>query len=993
MENKIDNSINEKILRFGEGLWARIREEVPGVFTTRYWHGRLLDHAMNDPEFKVDLFRFVDVLPMLKTSEQVSRHIREYLLRKDRELPVFFSAILRAASSGLSLGFGARLIHKKIGEMGALFIAGENFRKASPLLRKLHGEGFGFTVDLLGEATLSHSEADAYQNKCLEMIDLISREVSQWPDDPVLDKNHAGSIPRGNVSIKISALDPLLDPEDPSGSVSRLKNRVLPLFRLAKENRVFVNLDLEQWEYHGIIYDLFEEVATHPDFRNWPHLGIVVQAYQKSARSDLERLESLARSRGTPFTVRLVKGAYWDYEVIRSRQYGYPCPVFTEKAETDASYETLTGFLLDRAELLHPAFASHNLRSLVHALVQAEERKLPREALEIQMLYGMAEPERKSFRSKGYRVRLYTPIGELVPGMAYLVRRLLENTSNSGFLRLTYHEKEGIHSLLAPPAPSGRDSRPSAMVPGDLRTPFENTPLSDFTRDSVRRDFSRAVEQVSQSLPIWVPTVISGKESFGQSPLNRFCPSDLDLQVSSTARSGIPEGEKAVQEAMKAWPTWRDRPVEERARLLENLADLLQKDRYDLAALQTYEVAKPWKEADADVAEAVDFCRYYARQALVELTPATRGRTPGEDNRMFYQGRGPTVVIAPWNFPLAILCGMTAAALVTGNTVLIKPSGQSGAVAYEFFKRAIRAGFPKEVVHFLPGEGKEIGEYLVRHPLVAQIAFTGSKGVGLGIVEGAGVTAVGQPQVKRVVCEMGGKNAILVDDDADLDQAVAGIIQAAFGYSGQKCSACSRVIAVGDIYEPLVRRLVDAVGSIPVTPAHRPGCRIGPVVDEHSFNRLIEVIRNPGEGVVPLYVGEAPSLKGWYVPPAIFAVQDPGHRLLKEELFGPVLAVIRASDFQEGLRLAVSTEFALTGGVYSRLPGHLEEAKLKFRVGNLYLNRGITGAFVDRQPFGGFGMSGIGTKAGGPGYLLHFADPRSVTENTLRRGFAPELLL
>ena len=451
-----------------------------------------------------------------------------------------------------------------------------------------------------------------------------------------------------------------------------------------------------------------------------------------------------------------------------------------------------------------------------------------------------------------------------------------------------------------------------------------------------------------------------------------------------------PDADAAVAAAARAWPSWRDRPVAERAMLLEKLADRLQRDRFHLAALQTFEVGKPWREADADVTEAIDFCRYYARQALVELGPRQQGSVAGEENVLFYEGRGPAVVIAPWNFPLAILCGMTAAALVAGNPVVLKPAEPASAVAYALYTRLLAVGFPPDVVHFLPGIGEEIGSYLVAHPHVAQIAFTGSKRVGLAIVEQAAKTQPGQPQVKRVVCEMGGKNAIIVDDDADLDEAVAGVLHSAFGYAGQKCSACSRAIVVGAAYGPFMARLVEACRSLTIVPAHLPACRLGPVIDAEAYNRLRDVIAHPGEGAVPVYIGAAPA-GGWYVAPAIFAVQDPAHRLLQEELFGPVLAVMQVQSFDAALTVAVSTEFALTGAVYSRTPSHLEEATQRFRVGNLYLNRGCTGALVHRQPFGGFGMSGLGTKAGGPGYLLHFADPRCVSENTIRRGFSPDV--
>jgi len=983
------------ILELGERLHKEMSGQTPGVFDRAYWEGRLMEWAMRDPAFKIDLLRFVDVLPVLEGSSQVASHVREYLLKGGRDVPALLSVALKAAASSLTAGIAARTLRANVTGMAGKFILGTNAAEAVPGLKGLwKKEGMAFTVDLLGEATTSDAEADAYRDRYLDLVENLPVEIAKWPSDPLLEHDQFGPIPRANVSVKVTAMDPYLDPADATASVDRLEKRILPLFLRAKACGTSVYLDLEQWAYHGLTLDLFERILMHPELKDWPYAGVVVQSYLRESEQDIERLADLVRRRGgTRLSVRLVKGAYWDYEVTRAAQYGLPCPVFTEKAATDVNYERLSVMLLERANQLQPAFAGHNLRSLCHALVAAKELGVPPEAFEIQMLYGMAEPERRAFRSMGYRVRLYAPVGELLPGMGYLVRRLLENTANEGFLRLSHHENVDIQALMQRPKPEHDFSLKIEPVlpPANLTTPFRNTPLAYFEDPAVTKAFGEAVAGVRASLPLRVPVVVSGKPRQDGPTMHRDCPSDPSIRVADVAMAEVAEADAAVEAAYKAWPAWRDLPVEKRAELLEALANRLTADRAELAALQCWEVGKPWREADADVAEAIDFCRYYARQALTELAPRSQGYTvPGEDNVLWYEGRGPCTVIAPWNFPLAILCGMSTAALVAGNPVLIKPSSQSAAIAYGLYQRMIDVGFPPDVVQFLPGSGRTVGARLVEHPKVAQIAFTGSKEVGLGIVETAAKTSAGAPQVKRVVCEMGGKNAILVDDDADLDEAVLGVVRSAFGYAGQKCSACSRVIAVGSAYEPFVHRFVEACTSVPSGPAHEPSTLLPPVVDAAAQKRLLDVIQNPGPGAKALFVGEAPA-KGWFVPPAVFEVTDVGHRLMQEEFFGPIVTVMKAETFEEAIELANRTEFALTGSVYSRSPAHLEHARRAFRVGNLYLNRGSTGALVDRQPFGGFRMSGIGTKAGGPNYLLFFVDPRCVTENTMRRGVVPNL--
>ncbi|HEV8062685.1 MAG TPA: aldehyde dehydrogenase family protein, partial [Gemmataceae bacterium] len=349
-------------------------------------------------------------------------------------------------------------------------------------------------------------------------------------------------------------------------------------------------------------------------------------------------------------------------------------------------------------------------------------------------------------------------------------------------------------------------------------------------------------------------------------------------------------------------------------------------------------------------------------------------------------------VIAPWNFPLAILCGMTSAALVAGNTVIMKPAEQSTVVAAQLQEIWRDAGFPPGVVQFLPGIGEEIGPTLTNHPDVAIVAFTGSRPVGLAINHQASETPPAQDHVRRVIAEMGGKNAIIVDDDADLDEAVLGVVHSAFGYQGQKCSACSRAVVLESVYDRFLARAIETTRSLRIAPAEDPGSVIGPVIDEEARRRILEFIAKGKEECKLAYAGELGALadEGFYVAPHIFADVDPKAAIAQEEIFGPVLAVIRARDVDHALAIANGTRYALTGGLYSRSPERIARIKREFRVGNLYINRKITGALVDRQPFGGFKLSGIGAKAGGPDYLQQFLLTRTITENTLRRGFAPQ---
>ena len=422
--------------------------------------------------------------------------------------------------------------------------------------------------------------------------------------------------------------------------------------------------------------------------------------------------------------------------------------------------------------------------------------------------------------------------------------------------------------------------------------------------------------------------------------------------------------------------------------MLVRAAEAMRNRRDELSGAIIREAGKPWREADGDVCEAIDFCEYYARQSVGLFEPRRMGEFLGERDEMFYQPRGVAVVISPWNFPLAICCGMVGAALATGNPVIVKPAEQTPGIAKVLCEIFWRAGAPRDVLHFVPGEGETVGAALVRDPRVSIVAFTGSKAVGLDIMAAAGVTGDEQYHLKRVVCEMGGKNAIIVDDSADLDEAVVGVRDSAFGYAGQKCSACSRAIVLDEVYDRFVERLVEASRSLVVGDPLNPATDIGPVIDDEAAEKIRSYIEiGQREGAMALQT----QADGRFIGPHIFTGITESDRLAHEEVFGPVLAVIRVKDFDEALRIANGTRYKLTGGCFSRTPTHLDRLRREFRVGNLYLNRKITGALVGRQPFGGFGLSGGGTKAGGDDYLLHFVDPRVVTENTLRRGFSPEL--
>jgi RHH-type proline utilization regulon transcriptional repressor/proline dehydrogenase/delta 1-pyrroline-5-carboxylate dehydrogenase len=442
-----------------------------------------------------------------------------------------------------------------------------------------------------------------------------------------------------------------------------------------------------------------------------------------------------------------------------------------------------------------------------------------------------------------------------------------------------------------------------------------------------------------------------------------------------------------VQLAHDHMISWRNIPSHARAHILFRTAELMRQRKAELAAWEILETGKPWREADADVAEAIDFLEFYGREMIRLGTPQRLGTEPGELNQRVFLPRGLAVVIAPWNFSLAIPTGLVSAALVSGNVVLFKPSERSPMMGYHLFTLFMEAGLPEGILQFLPG-GPEMGQALVKHPKVHLIAFTGSQTVGLNILQEASHVSAGQRHVKHVIAEMGGKNAIIVDETADLDEAVTGVLASATGYQGQKCSACSRVIVLNSVYPVFLERLKQAATNIPVGSPEHPGNRMGPLIDRRALERVrhfVQLGKKDGTCILDRQV-EGP---GYFQGPVILTNLPSSHSVVQEEIFGPVMIVLKVSTISEALELANHSPYALTGGIYSRSPANIQLARDAFDVGNLYINRPITGSLVNRQPFGGHRLSGIGRKAGGSGYLEQFMVEKIVTENTLRRGFAP----
>jgi len=997
------SSLQREIEARGERIFTLVDQHPESLFSKAGFYQRMMALSMRDEHFKVQMFRFVEVLPSLRKSGDIVQHLEEYFAGMRNGFAPVIRTGVRVAR--VVPWISAFILRRNVSGMARQFIAGKNCQDVMKTLRKRHARKIGFTVDLLGEAIVSEKEADEYAERCLDLLDCLARETRGWTNP--LEKN-SGLFPVVNLSVKISALYSQMNPADPADAIAHLAPKLRPILSRARELGAFINFDMESYAHKNITLELFKTIFTEAEFKDWPHAGIVIQAYLRDAETDLRSLIDWGRARGTRFTVRLVKGAYWDYETIKSRQNGWNCPVYFQKPESDVNFEALSRVLLENESIVTAAFGSHNVRSIAHAQAFADELGIDRSRFEFQLLYGMAGPIKRALVEMGYRVREYCPVGELLPGMSYFVRRLLENTSNEGFLRAKFSENVSAEELLRDPKELVRQNRaqlPETTIPAitedrhhkngaSIESPpgdiYENSPLVNFVYQERQEKMRTALREVHNRFGEKYPLVIGGEKVWTDKLTPSVNPSAPKEVVGYVAEAEIPEAERAVKAARTAFDKWSRTPSEERARLLERAAAIMDRRRYELSALEVFEVGKPWAEADGDIREAVDFCRFYAGQMRQIGRPRLTQHVPGEESYQHYWPRGVALVIAPWNFPIAILCGMVSAALVTGNTVIMKPSEQSiicGAMLMEIFQEA---GVPAGVLNFLSGRGSVIGAHVVDHKDIDLIAFTGSREVGLRIWESAGKTLPGQRELKRVVCEMGGKNPVIIDSDADLDEAIVDSTYSAFGYQGQKCSALSRLILLDENYDRVMERLLSGAASLRVGNPEEPGMMVGPVIDEAAYKRILEYIEiGKSEAILAYQAKEVPP-EGYFIPPTIFAGVKPNMRIAREEIFGPVLSVIKVRDLDEAFDVANGTDYALTAGFFSRSPANIERAKAQIEAGNVYINRSCTGAVVGRHPFGGFKMSGGGTKAGGADYLLQFLLPRVVTENIVRHGFAPE---
>jgi RHH-type proline utilization regulon transcriptional repressor/proline dehydrogenase/delta 1-pyrroline-5-carboxylate dehydrogenase len=926
----------------------------------------LLTHAVADTRFRSRLLRYMDVLAALDHDaggHEAKRLAREYFGDSFPDLPFALRWLLRVARDPLLpapvVGGTARRSAELFARRFITLPAPDAVRATTDRLLAL---GRTPSFDLLGEAVLGAAEAQSYLERYLA---LLAQLGALRTTEAAAGVRTAGGNLRLQVSLKLSSLTPHFSPVDPAGTARRVRPALEAIVEAAERAGVGVTVDMEQFAYRELTWSLFTQTFARGErFGSWPDAGIVLQAYLRDAEAHAREYVAFARDRGAPFQVRLVKGAYWDYETIVADANRWPVPVWTEKAATDASFERALTVLLGAHPALRVAVGSHNARAHAHAEAIAAALGLPPRSVEHQTLYRTAEGTSRALAALGWDARDYVPVGELLPGMAYLVRRVLENSSQAGFLLQSRAGATADDLLRAPrtllpprPAARGEGGRGGEGA-------FERTPEPRWHDRAFRADFEAALAATRArwgerfELP---PELAPGAELVAI-----HSPSHPDGPPVGHAAFATAEAARQLAAGLRASAAnWAATPVAERTNALRRAAALLYERGHEFAAWIVHEGGRDRADAWGEVVEAADALRYYATQA--EQLFAAHGDAIAP--------RGVVAVIPPWNFSLAIPCAMTAAALACGNAAILKPAAQTPLVAHRLVALLHEAGVPRDALACLPGHGTDAGQALAESPDVAMVAFTGSLAVGRRLHEVVATVSPTDVPLKALVAELGGKDPVLVFADADLDEAVEAIVRSAFGHANQKCSAASRVLVAAPLFERLRDRLLDAAAALEVGPADDAATRVNPIIDRAAWARLqhtAAAARAECTVLLDRFASRPGTLEAGPLIVQLDAERALTAATATQELFGPILVLIPFDDEAQAYAVANGAGYALTAGVFSRSPLTVERAARALDAGNIYVNRPITGARIGIEPFGGHHYSGTGPKAGGPGYLWAF---------------------
>lgn len=855
--------------------------------------------------------------------------------------------------------------------IGHQFVMGSSMEEAITRSRDNENRRYRYSFDMLGEAALTAADVARYSDAYHHAITTLGSQVSE-----------GGLLDHPGISVKLSALHPRYEYAKWQRVLDELSPRLLALALAAKAANISLTIDAEEAERLDLSLDLFETIYRNEKLEGWQGFCLAVQAYQKRAIHVINWLAQLASECKRQIPVRLVKGAYWDTEIKQAQERGLDgYPVFTRKAATDISYLACARCLLDSGDLLYPQFATHNARTVATLIIMSGSQPF-----EFQRLHGMGEALYTIVLNEypQFNCRVYAPVGEYKELLPYLVRRLLENGANSSFVNQIVNERLTVEEIIADPVSELERQAQRICVPrhlyGEERLNSSGINLAD---REAQRHLDQVLEKACQQ-PWHAAPIVAGQTLRGSAQVI-FNPADRNDAIGKVLFADIGAADKALNVAYHAAPDWAGNSVSERAAFLERAAELFEEQRAELMARIIREGGRTIHDALNEVREAIDFCRYYAAQLRQHLQhPIILPGITGERSQLRWVGRGAFICISPWNFPVAIFTGQVVAALAAGNSVIAKPAALTPLCAAHVVQLLHQAGIPKEVLHFLPGSGSEIGMKLVSDSRIAGVAFTGSTNTARQINQ---VIAQGE-RIVPFIAETGGQNCMIVDSSALPEQVVKDVMASAFNSAGQRCSALRVLFLQQEIALQILEMLSGAIDELAIGNPMRLSTDIGPIINFSACDQLkrhSERMDNDARLIKAISLPQD-SEQGSYFAPRIYEIEKLSQ--LRQEVFGPILHIIRyqASRLNEVVEAVNNTGYGLTLGIHSRIDSTIDYITRHARCGNSYVNRNIIGSVVGSQPFGGEGLSGTGPKVGGPHYLQRFATERVVTVNTAAVG-------
>lgn len=886
-----------------------------------------------------------------------------------------FLSSLQRVSSKLGVSVIRPIILQMMKTIGKQFVMGEDIKSALSRAKELEAMGYRFSYDMLGEAARTKEDAEIYYASYVDAIHTIGTLA-----------NAGNPITNPGISVKLSALHPRYEYAQRDRVMQELPQLVLSLFQLAKKYNIGITIDAEEADRLDLSLDIFEQVFKDASLMDWEGAGFVVQAYQKRASYVIEWLADLAKRHNKQIMVRLVKGAYWDAEIKTSQVQGFNnYPTFTRKDSTDISYLACAKKIFTLSPFLYPQFGTHNAYTVAAILEMAGNRS----DFEFQCLHGMGRSlyDQMVDKNKFNRpTRIYAPVGTHKDLLGYLVRRLLENGANTSFVNKLADEKTPLDKLVYDPIAriesKANKPHPKIPLPKDIYGVRQNSEGLDLSNQHVQSALKQQMDIIAKNK--WTAaSIVNGKITHKKAGAV-YAPSNLNEIIGYVEKADEASIEEALQSADHAQSTWAEKPIEERIAVLLRAAELFQANMPALMTILSQEGGKCIPDCLSEVRETIDYCRYYAYRAGIDLKPQELPGPTGEKNILTLHGRGVVACISPWNFPLAIFTGQIIAALVTGNAVIAKPAEQTPIIAFKAIQLLHEAGVPKEVLQLLIGDGESVGTKIVSDPRIAGVMFTGSTDTAKAI-ERSLANRVGP--IAFLVAETGGQNAIIVDSSALAEQAVIDIVQSAFNSAGQRCSAARVLFVQEEIAPKLLTMLQGYMAELHIGNPNLLATDIGPVIDKDALQMLknhFAYLSHEGKLLAQVPMGETPN--GHYFAPCAFEINHLS--LLKGEVFGPILHVIRyaGSDLDKVMDAIIQTGYGLTLGIHSRIDSTIQYITSRMPIGNIYVNRNIIGAVVGVQPFGGERLSGTGPKAGGPHYLPRLCLERALSINTTAVG-------